>query len=237
MLRRAWSEAVTGWRALPRSTQRSALRTVVVGAVLLVAATVAAVFVARRLELAGALAGEPALLDAFLATGWVSFSGGVWLQALGTDLFLTAIVLVGAILSLRAGRPLTALALVLAFVGMDLAVRLGWSLWARPRPTVVFGGEAAPGFHAFPSGHSGKTVVVWGLLAVLWMRASRSTVERLVVGVGAAVIMVLVPVARLRMGAHWPSDLVGGAFLGLVWLTVVARLVMLEAGLSPPPPP
>jgi undecaprenyl-diphosphatase len=254
VVRRALADAVAGWRALPDATRRSTIRTLGAGVLLLVVATLAAVFGARRLESRGVLAGEPALVHAFLAAEWISFSGGVWLQALGTDLFLAAIVLTGAVLSLRAGRPLTALALVLAFVGMDLAVRLGWSLWARPRPTVVFGGQAAPGFHAFPSGHAGKTVAVWGLLAVLWVRSSGSTVERLVVGSVVAAIMVLVPLARLRMGAHWPSDLVGGAFLGFVWLGVLVRLVRLEAAvargqlvgeaeapgsaraLSPPPP-
>ena len=97
-------------------------------------------------------------------------------------LSLRTSLLTGVVLALRAGRPLTALVLVLAFAGADLSVRLGWSLWGRPRPDLVFGGEAAPGFHAFPSGHSGKTVVVWGLLAVLWIRASPSTGERRLVG-------------------------------------------------------
>jgi membrane-associated phospholipid phosphatase len=31
----------------------------------------------------------------------------------------------------------------------------------------------------------------------------------------------VIGVGRLRIGAHWPSDIVGGAVLGVVWLSAL----------------
>jgi membrane-associated phospholipid phosphatase len=34
-------------------------------------------------------------------------------------------------------------------------------------------------------------------------------------------IVTLVSVARVRLGSHWPCDIVAGAVLGVAWLSVV----------------
>jgi membrane-associated phospholipid phosphatase len=70
--------------------------------------------------------------------------------------------------------------------------------------------EAAGG--GLPSGHTQNTVAVWGYLAT-WVR--RPWMTALFIA-----LLVLVPLSRLYLGVHFPSDLVGGYLLGalLLWL-------------------
>jgi undecaprenyl-diphosphatase len=64
-------------------------------------------------------------------------------------------------------------------------------------------------------------LAVYGLLAYLWFRASRSTVERVLVVVLTTVLLGVTGWARLRLGAHWPSDVLAGYLIGAVWLASV----------------
>ena len=65
-----------------------------------------------------------------------------------------------------------------------------------------------------PSGHTQNTVVLWGYLAWAFRRRWLTAL--------AAVLMVLVPLSRLYLGVHFPTDLLGGYLLGaaLLWLYV-----------------
>ncbi|MGQ0561371.1 MAG: phosphatase PAP2 family protein [Gemmatimonadota bacterium] len=154
-----------------------------------------------------------------LGSGPVTFSTAVWLQTLGTDFMLLAVVLTTAGLAVWNGRPLLAISIVLSLVVMDAIVRIGWFSLERQRPDIIAQGIAAPGFHSFPSGHTAKTVVLYGLLAAQWVKASHSVVERLLVLLLVLAIAVVVPFGRLRMGVHWPTDIMGGYLLAFVWLT------------------
>ena len=68
-------------------------------------------------------------------------------------------------------------------------------------------------------------MAVYGLLAWLWLRASRSVVERMLVVVLLAALLLVTGAARVRLGSHWPSDVLAGYAVGAVWLlTVIAAL-------------
>ena len=43
----------------------------------------------------------------------------------------------------------------------------------------------------------------------------------------AVAIPLLVGIARLYRGMHFPTDVTGGLVLGLAWFTIVTRLVLL----------
>jgi membrane-associated phospholipid phosphatase len=180
------------------------------------------VLAARWLLARGALSREADLLLWLARDGPLRFSNAVFFQTLGTDITLVMVVGVTAGIATWLRRPVTALSIIASFVVPDLVVRLGWLLWERPRPDVVHGGIASPGLHAFPSGHTAKSLAVYGLLTVLWVRASGSVSERMIAIAIASAIAVAVPLARLSMGVHWPSDVAGGAILGAAFLTVLA---------------
>ena len=80
-----------------------------------------------------------------------------------------------------------------------------------PRP------PTAPAGFGFPSVAVTMTTIVFGFFAVLIARElpGRTRVWPYLL---AGVITTLVAFARLYLGAHWPSDLVGGTLFGVLWL-------------------
>ena len=103
---------------------------------------------------------------------------------------------------------------------------LGWTAWDRARPDFIANAAAVPAsLHAFPSGHATQIVAVYGLLTWMWADLSRSGAERALAWTLFAAFVVVNGVARLRIGAHWPSDVVAGTALGLVWMVALAWAV------------
>ncbi len=67
-----------------------------------------------------------------------------------------------------------------------------------------------------PSGHTQHAVVVWGFLAMKLGRAWAWCM--------ASLLMVLIPLSRLYLGVHFPTDLLGGYLLGALLLFLYDRL-------------
>jgi undecaprenyl-diphosphatase len=72
-----------------------------------------------------------------------------------------------------------------------------------------------------PSGHTGKTLAVYGLRIGMWIRPAPGWIEKLVALRLLGFLAAVVPLGRLTMGVHWPSDLLGGYTIGLAWLIVL----------------
>ncbi len=107
----------------------------------------------------------------------------------------------------------------LAAVGFgELLVLLVKAMLGRHRPLDLYAGLER---YALPSGHATIATVVAGFLAFLLARGGRVGM-RLAIASGAAVYVALVAFSRLYLGAHWLSDVVAGAALGLAWVAVLA---------------
>ncbi len=211
----------TGWRKLPDRARRRWLITIALGIVFMFLLTFVLVRVGKSLTSSGNLDWEADFLRALEQRLFFGFSSAVWFQTFGSDITLWFVVLTTVGLSAWRGRPLTALSILLAYAVIDVVVRYGWASWDRDRPDIIGQGLARPGFHSFPSGHTGKTLCIYGLLGYIWMRSSKSWIERVIVFVIVLGIAVVVPVGRIRMGVHWPSDVMGGYTLGLAWLIIL----------------
>jgi membrane-associated phospholipid phosphatase len=217
-----------GSRAIRPAAWRAWFRTLaagIVGSLLVMLLLMAA---AQRLVAAGRLDWEARFLVWLGEHGPLGFASGVFFQTFGTD--ITLIILLGATAGIAAWlrRPMTALSIVMAPLVVDLVGRVGWTVWHRARPDVLYGGIASPGFHSFPSGHTSKTTAAYGLLALLWIAASRNNFERTAVVLLLLFILAVVPLGRLSMGVHWPSDILGGFILGAVWLAVLRYALRYE---------
>jgi membrane-associated phospholipid phosphatase len=204
------------WTHAPEGSRSRWLRALAIGWLLAAGLMLALVWICRAL-----IQDETALLQQVLAILPMSFHAAIWIETPGNSVFLLPITLLAVIVAIWWRAPLHALSIAAAFALIDTLVLIGWLSWDRPRPTLVYDGIAAPGFHAFPSGHVAQTIAVYGLLTYFWVAASPKRLERLLAIGLCTLLVVVVALSRIRLGAHWPSDVVAGAILGGAWLTVL----------------
>jgi membrane-associated phospholipid phosphatase len=129
--------------------------------------------------------------------------------------------------------------LVGAYVGariIETAVKI---LTHRPRPPTE---EAIGEFtrFAFPSGHATYASAVYGTVAVLAI-ASLGWNKRRVIWTVAICLITVISLSRLYLGAHWLTDVLGGAILGAAWamclVTTTRTLELIQAPRRRPSPP
>jgi len=114
-----------------------------------------------------------------------------------------------------------ALLVVVTLAGAGL---LNWLLkfsFARVRPASFFD-YPLPGSPSFPSGHALYAASVFGGLAVLLAARIRNRLLQLVIWLVAISLILLVGLSRVYLGVHYPSDVVAGYAVGIIWVTTVA---------------
>ena len=153
--------------------------------------------------------------------GPMSFPDAILLESPGNLAYLIPLTVAASIVAIRLRLPLLAITIQVAYWLQRPLVLLGWQTWNRPRPKLIGEGIAAPGLHSFPSGHAALCVAVYGFLAYLWIRSSRSPVEKVLAVTLVALLTTFVSLARVRLGSHWPSDIIAGAVIGVAWVSVV----------------
>lgn len=89
-----------------------------------------------------------------------------------------------------------------------------------PRPNDFYEGVQA---FSFPSGHTTSAMTLFGLLAWFALRGLAWGASRWLTGMFAAVAAIIA-VSRLYMGAHWPSDVIGGMLLGAALVLLFALI-------------
>jgi undecaprenyl-diphosphatase len=145
------------------------------------------------------------------------------ITALGSWPVLGLLTLGVVIASWLAGRGRPAVALAVAMAGVPLLSRGLKLIYARARPDMVAHLEevASP---SFPSGHTLGSVVFCSTIALLvYEHIARRSLRLFVVGfslcVGGSVA-----VSRVYLGVHYPSDVMGGALVGITWSLCVAAV-------------
>ncbi len=117
--------------------------------------------------------------------------------------------------------------------------RVRWGVWVGLMIATPFVESAAKYLVArtrpedfslgFPSGHVTAAAAFFGAIGYL-AAALPSRGARLAVRTGAVLIVGLVAVARVLLRAHWPSDALGGAALGLALASAAALVVQARPG-------
>lgn len=126
------------------------------------------------------------------------------------------------------GQRRDARLLIAALVVMHASYLLK-EIVASPRPP----GDSAVSF-GFPGGRAGNAFLVCGAIAVSLSRRLDGRGMRMLIFFLAALAVVITGVARVRVGAHWPSDILGA------WLWSLPALLLLIRVFTPavvPKPP
>ena len=132
------------------------------------------------------------------------------------EFFLLFMPLIYWCIDRRMGARLLVLFLISAYVNAIAKFLAG-----QPRP-FQYDSRVKPLVHAagggLPSGHTQGTVVVWGYL----VSQHRSRILLII----AVFLMIAVPISRLYLGVHFPTDLLGGYFLSALLLTLYLRFAL-----------
>ncbi len=142
-----------------------------------------------------------------------------FITSLGDGGFLAILACLVLILIPRFRKTgLTAsLSLALDYLFLNLILK---NLVARVRPYVLIEKlhliAKEPSDYSFPSGHSGAAFAVASVLFLCMPRK---------VGIPAMALAALIAFSRLYLGAHFPTDVIGGVLLGCLTGWISWRLV------------
>src|SRR5699024_7033469 len=96
----------------------------------------------------------------------------------------------------------------------------------RPRPEfsqfMEFGG------YSFPSGHTMYAVSLYGIvLTLIWFKL-KNIGERIFLTIVISFIIVTIALSRIYLGAHYPSDIIGGIFMSNFIISLTFYLYLTE---------
>jgi len=147
-----------------------------------------------------------------------TFYNATIFESLGNIAVTVPVLFLTMIIAVHRGDSLIVPGYFLGYALERPLIYFGWWIWDRARPEMVAGGIASPPFHSYPSGHATISIFVYGFLAWLWWRATQSWTERILVLLLLVLLLFLVGWARMRLGTHWPSDIIAGFIIGGTWL-------------------
>ncbi len=110
--------------------------------------------------------------------------------------------------------------LLIGVIGGNIWFEVLSGFFGRHRPVFPDPLDPLPG-PGFPSGHSMTAMLLYGLILILLLPRLSSWRWRLLAALDAALIMLLIGFSRLYMGAHYPTDVLGGYAFGLAWGALV----------------
>lgn len=163
----------------------------------------------------------PALFDTWLIAAlaaadapWVGSALGA-ISAVTGGIGIAAATAFVAAAMWRAHRRSSAFLLV-GTGGAAVLNQLAKWTWARRRPGASAPQPAVPDDYAFPSGHAMLTMA---LALALWLVARRLRPRwQAPVAAAGGLVVLLVGVARVHLGKHYPTDVLAGWALGAAWV-------------------
>jgi len=143
---------------------------------------------------------------------------------LAGNVVVLVVLSLGAVAYLLRKRKINeAILLCVAAVGievLDAGLKLAFH---RPRPRLAY---THLDTYSFPSGHAAGATAIYGVLAFL---IARNGGPRRWITCGALFVAVVIVIgfSRLYLEAHYLSDVLAGAALGLVWLSACVLVFLL----------
>jgi undecaprenyl-diphosphatase len=133
------------------------------------------------------------------------------------------VVGLGAILMWRlvkTGRRRSAIILAIATAGAEALDQVLKLVFQRARPEAFFG-FPDPVTYSFPSGHAITAASFYGVLAAIVAVREKRRAVRAAVWCAAALAAAAIGLSRVYLGVHYPSDVVAGYAVAVVWLAAL----------------
>jgi membrane-associated phospholipid phosphatase len=221
LARDSWRGTTAGWRSTDADDRKRFWIRLLAATLGAAAASAASALLLQSLAADQLLPGDAALTD--WARGVLSIHSAVWVGAFTSSAMVTPLLVLAAVLWARKERWERAATAVVAYIASKAIIFAGWNTWERDRPADVAGGDLVPAdLASFPSGHSVQVWTVYGLLVLWWAASTHRAWERALAWSLLVAGTVIIGIGRVAIGAHYPSDILGGMVLGAVWLAGAA---------------
>lgn len=109
---------------------------------------------------------------------------------------------------------------VVLYAGQGILFLSLTSLFARPRPVFTENIGGVISYASFPSGHMISSVIMFGLMAYFLVPKISSRAGRAAAILLSVLLVLFIGYSRFFMGAHYITDVIAGAAVGLVWITL-----------------
>lgn len=110
---------------------------------------------------------------------------------------------------------------VVGVIGVNSVLK---EIFQRMRPNTEYVRNMFIDSFSFPSGHSAAAAVGFGFLAYLAWKLLPSP-WGIPVAILLCLLILLVGISRVYLGAHYPSDVLGGWLVGLVGLALIIIVI------------
>ena len=136
-----------------------------------------------------------------------------------TTVGLAVLPALGIALLFTTNQKRLGIAILAALVaGTAIALMFQFSVM-RPRPEMVRLILPTPGFPAYPSGHA---AAAFGVATVIGL-----TIQQWRWKIAALIVATLIALSRVYLGHHYPTDIFGGAVLGVAVGTACYGIIVL----------
>ncbi|MGX7678391.1 phosphatase PAP2 family protein [Jatrophihabitans sp. DSM 45814] len=95
----------------------------------------------------------------------------------------------------------------------------------RNRPAVAHL-DGSPPTSSFPSGHTAASTTLYTVLVIVVFTCTTRAAWRALAVALAAFIVLSIGLSRLYRGMHYPSDVLGGVMLGLLWAAATSLVLL-----------
>ncbi len=140
-----------------------------------------------------------------------------WITLLGNAYTVTLVTTIAFLVGYTRHAYAYTTGLLVSVVGAVLSSYLLKLMIERPRPThgVV---EMIETTFSYPSAHAAIAIALYGFLGYWVWHKTTSIGSRLAIGTITALVAVGIGISRLYLGVHFPSDVIAGYLLGILWL-------------------